>query len=327
MKSVVVILIAALALPDAPAQAPCVIVTTQDGRRLEALSRRDEGQVLRLETIFGPLAFPARRVAKSAPDTTTVESPDFRHVTTTAWLRIVSDLQPDRHELIVDRLEGFANYMAAAYELDASRCGQRPYTVRAYRSRQDFKNAQSRLAPTISALKGQAFGEGVTGFFSPGLGEVHFWDGAVHDGGERMELAQHEVAHLFNHLFSQSGGIAIPVWFEEGTATYFSRVVALESAGTEVLREPDDHPAHLDTLGREIDAGAVYGNRELRAVPYATFHGREYGWGWGLIRHLRRGNHWPRLLTVLRKNGGAGEDFVHAFGFRSDEHFDRRWHE
>jgi tetratricopeptide (TPR) repeat protein len=70
-------------------------------------------------------------------------------------------------------------------------------------------------------------------------------------------------------------------------------------------------------------------------VPWETFHGREYSWGWALVRFFRqhgKGGGWGALLEHLRTIGpGAVTDseerrFLEALGFRDSAAFDAAWH-
>ncbi|MHC4860830.1 MAG: tetratricopeptide repeat protein, partial [Planctomycetota bacterium] len=85
----------------------------------------------------------------------------------------------------------------------------------------------------------------------------------------------------------------------------------------------------------DLDAGRPMGNRELRSVPYATFYGREYAWGWALVRFLRRdeaGRRWKPFIKFMRTVSGVPPSdsecrrFLRAVGFRDDAALDLAWH-
>ncbi|MHC4959187.1 MAG: hypothetical protein ACYTGN_12530 [Planctomycetota bacterium] len=146
-------------------------------------------------------------------------------------------------------------------------------------------------------------------------------------------MAKHETTHLLNHLMRKQLAIKTPSWFEEGAATYFSMFVA---TGGKADMEPEDHPGALAQVVGGIETGAALSSRELRGVGYAAFLGRQYSWGWALIRFCRRhknGRRWPELLKYLRTVSGGGgvtdseeRRFLKAVGFKSSDAFDDAWH-
>ena len=101
-------------------------------------------------------------------------------------------------------------------------------------------------------------------------------------------MALHETAHLLNHLFSTATGVRFPVWFEEGTATYFQMFVP-------GMAEPEVNLAALTIVIGAIEAGDGMTSEALRSVPYAKFYSYEYAWGWALVHYLR---HFDRRTSV-----------------------------
>lgn len=325
MRVLAVLVLAAVAL--------AAELRLEDGRRLFGTAvRRDEAGAV-LETIFGRLRVPADRLAGSrTAERTAKRAPEQARVTKTRWFAIESDLTDARARLYADQLDAFFDWMVGVYELDRERVLRAaPYSMRVFRRRADFKELQGRIAPDIER-KGKAFAEGVAGFYSFGHGRIFLWDAEGSYGGVHLEVAKHETTHLLNDLLAAQQAIRVPTWFEEGSATYFSTYVA---TGGPATGEPEDHPAALAQVIGEIESGHPLTSRELRGVGWASFLGRQYSWGWALIRFCRqhdRGKPWPRLLEYLRTVGGEGvtdseeRRFLKAVGFKSSRAFDEAWH-
>ena len=239
-----------------------------DGRVLfgRAIQRGKEGATL--ETVFGGLAVPKEALAKSGTEPRRTKAPRERtRILKTRWLEIENDLSPERERLYADQLDTFFDWMITIYALDRARVRRDAlYGMRVFKRRRDFKKLQAEIAPGIEN-KGQAFAEGVSGFYSPGHGKIFMWDAEGAHGGVQLEVAKHETAHLLNHLLSGQQALKIPTWFEEGTATYFSMAMALP--GKKPL-DPEDHPGALAQVIGEIEGGRAYGARELRSPERAT---------------------------------------------------------
>lgn len=296
-----------------------------DGRRLPILGRTLEKGNWRIDTVVGELVVPATRLELRTDDPE-VEPTGQLRLSTGPLLLVESDLDGERHQQLATGLEAFARRLVDHYRLKKKDLVGAPYRVRAWRRRAGFKAAQERLAPAISRLKGRGFGEGVAGFYAPDLGEVHFWDGGSGRVGARLEQAQHEVTHLFNHLLAGAlGRAAMPVWFEEGTAVYFSTAIAEEAPQAGELAEPMIHEASAMEVIGDLEADRAYGLEDLLAVPYERFQGREYSWSWALIRQLRaleKGAVWSRLLDWLATGESGG--IARVVG-KDLPGFERRW--
>ena len=139
------------------------------------------------------------------------------------------------------------------------------------------------MAPGIEN-KGQAFAEGVAGFYSQRHGCIFMWDAEGMQGATQLEVAKHETTHLLNSLLAKQIAINVPTWFEEGAATYFSMSIALPGGN---VPEPRDHAGALAEVIGEIEAGKAYAARGIRSVSWNAFLGREYSWGWALVRFFR----------------------------------------
>jgi len=319
------------ALTIAHAQKSRALLRLADGRVLYGtdVERSEKRAVLR--TDFGVLVVPREQLAKGT-STTAPPMPKER-VTKTRWLEITHDLSEARAKLYADQLDTFFDWMVKVYDLDLDRTRSgAPYKMRVYRKRRDFKELQARIAPGIDQ-KGNAFAEGVAGFYSRGHGRIFLWDAEGAYGGVHLEVAKHETAHLLNDLLARQIGIRLPTWFEEGAATYFSSFVAMGEAGVE---EPEDHPgAYAQVLG-EIESGQGMRSRALRSVKWGQFLGRQYSWGWAQVRyfrHAKKGRLWLPLLKYLRTIAplGAVSDseerhFLKMAGAKTSEKFDAEWH-
>ena len=324
MRYALTLLLLAIAARAEPATPQ---VHLKDGRVLYGLSSKRAKAEVVLQTAFGPLRVPADAVGDG---TSPPPAPPSLRTRTTRWLAIEHDLADDRGELYADQLDAFFEWMVGVYGLDRDRVAAgAPYRLRVFRRREDFKRLQRDVAPDIGQ-KGQAFAEGVAGFYAPGLGRIYLWDAEGSYGGFHLEVAKHEATHLLNDLLSRQAGLRMPTWFDEGSATYFSMFVP--GAGP----EPEDHPgAYAQVLG-ELDAGRAPTSRELRGVRWENFLGREYSWGWALVRFLRRtggGARWPAVLAALREGAPMGpvgdaeeQRFLAAAGFASSAAFDEAWH-
>ncbi|MHC5052871.1 MAG: tetratricopeptide repeat protein, partial [Planctomycetota bacterium] len=135
-----------------------------------------------------------------------------------------------------------------------------------------------------------------------------------------------------NHLMARQFSLKIPNWFEEGAATYFSMYIAL---GGKTTSEPEDHPGALAQVVGEIEGGKPMTSRALREVAWEDFLGRQYSWGWALVRffrHHKSGRRWPHLLKHLRtidRNSVTDSEerrFLKAVGFKSSTSLDKAWH-
>ena len=310
------------------AQDPGARLPLADGRVLHGKSVRKSGKNMILETVFGRLDVPRALMASGKVRKKTPE-PKTR-IKKTRWLEIESDLSPARAQLYADSLDTFFDWMVRVYDLDAKRLTP-PYRMRVFRRRADFKALQKEIAPGIDE-KGQAFAEGVAGFYSPAHGRIFLWDVEGGHDGVFLEVAKHETTHLLNSLLSRQSAIRIPTWFEEGAATYFSMSMALPGKKVD---EPPDHPGALAQVVGEIEGEKPYKGRDLRSVGWAKFLGREYSWSWGMVRFLRQhkgGKLWKELLKHLRTiSGGAVTDseerrFLKMAGFRDSAAFDKAWH-
>lgn len=310
------------------------LVHLRDGRVLYGRKVARTGGDVVLRTDFGTLRIPADALAGNRTTARPVEKPPETRTTKTKWLAILSDLSDERAKLYADQLDGFFDWMIRVYHLDVKRVQLGvPYQMRVFRRRDDFKELQARVAPGIEA-KGQAFAEGVAGFFSPGDMTVYMWDAEGAHGGVHLEVAKHETTHLLNTLLARQIAIRLPVWFEEGSATYFSTFIATPGGAA---REPEDHPGAFAQVIGDLEGNHAMASRALRSVTWAKFRGREYAWGWALVRYLRRlhgGKTWPKLLEFLRTvaPGGPVSDseerrFLDAVGFRKSKAFDEAWHE
>jgi len=305
-----------------PAQA---LAHLKDGRVLYGRALRGRT----LDTDFGPLVLPKEALAGRGTAPPPPPPPEVRTLKT-RWLEIECDLSPERAQLYADQLDAFFDWMLKVYALDVDRVRRdAPYGMRVFRRREDFKRLQREIAPDM-AKKGQAFAEGVAGFYSPGHGRIFLWDVEGAYGGFHLEVAKHETTHLLNDLMARQLALALPTWFEEGAATYFSMFVA----GTGP--EPEDHPGAYATVLGDLDAGRPYRSRDLRSVKWEAFLGREYAWGWAQVRFFRHhagGRRWPELLDYLRTiSGGPVTDseerrFLKAAGFKASDALDARWHQ
>jgi len=302
-----------------------------DGRVLFGRRIRRGGKTVVLETDFGPLSIPADRVGVKG--TVARKPPPIRRAIQTRWLRIECDLSEARARLYADQLDAFFDWMIRVYDLDLKRVRRdAPYRLHLYRRRADFKKVQAEVAPAIER-KGKGFAEGVAGFYSSSAGGIYMWDAEGARGGVHLGVAKHETTHLLNHLMARQFGLRVPSWFEEGTATYFSMYVAL---GGKTTGEPPDHSGALAQVVGEIEGGGPMTNRALRDVAWEDFLGRQYSWGWALVRffrHHRDGRRWPHLLKHLRTIGRGGvtdseeRRFLKAAGFRKSETLDKAWHD
>jgi tetratricopeptide (TPR) repeat protein len=301
-----------------------------DGRVIVGKRVQRGQKIVILETDFGPLKIPKERLAETG--TVTRKPPPKRRAIQTRWLLIECDLSEARAKLYADQLDAFFDWMIRVYDLDLKRVRRdAPYRMFLYRRRGDFKKVQAEVAPAIER-KGKGFAEGVAGFYSSGAGAIYMWDAEGARGGVHLGVAKHETTHLLNHLMARQFGLNIPSWFEEGSATYFSMYIAL---GGKTTGEPPDHPGALARVVGEIDGGKPMTSRELRAVRYENFLGRQYSWGWGLVRffrHHKSGKRWARLLKHLRTISRSGvtdseeRRFLKAAGFRSSDALDKVWH-
>jgi tetratricopeptide (TPR) repeat protein len=328
-----VVLAAALC---ATAGAAPATVTLTDGRVLRGRNLTTGNERLVLDTAFGPLTIP--RSAVGGDERRTTDAPPqrprgSRRETKTKWFVIESDLSDARAKLYADQLDGFFDWMTKVFDIEPKAAARRaPYRAFVYTSREDFKKVQNDVAPGIAASKGSAFGEGVAGFFSPASFRLYLWDVEGESGESNLMVAKHETTHLLNQLLSETHAIKLPQWFNEGGATYFE-VCTVTGAGAS---EPDDEPGALGTVVDEIESGKPMTAREIRSVGYDKFLGREYCWGWALVRWFRKyqgGKKWPALLAHLRTVGsGEGvsdsEDkrFLASVAFKDDESFDKQWH-
>jgi tetratricopeptide (TPR) repeat protein len=324
------LLLALVAAPDAAQP----LVHLRDGRVLYGRKVARTGGHVVLQTDFGVLRVPADALAGNRTTARPAEKPPETRTTRTKWLEIVSDLSDERAKLYADQLDGFFDWMIRVYALDVKRVRQDvPYRMRVFRRRDDFKELQARVAPGIEA-KGQAFAEGVAGFFSPADMTVYMWDAEGAYGGVHLEVAKHETTHLLNTLLARQIAIRLPTWFEEGSATYFSTFIATPGGAA---REPEDHPGAFAQVIGDLDGNHPLKSRALRSVKWANFRGREYAWGWALVRYLRRlhgGKTWPKLLEFLRTIAPTGpvsdseeRRFLDTVGFRKSDAFDEAWHE
>ena len=151
-------------------------------------------------------------------------------------------------------------------ELDRDRLKRdAPYRMQVYRRRKDFKKVQAEVAPGIEN-KGQAFAEGVAGFYSQGHKCIFMWDAEGMQGATQLEVAKHETTHLLNSLLARQIAINVPTWFEEGAATYFSMAIALPGGN---VPEPRDHAGALAEVVGEIESGKPYTGRGIRSVSCA----------------------------------------------------------
>jgi len=322
------LLLLGLLLAAASAEPTQALLQLKDGRLLYGRAVEKHAKEVLLKTDFGTLRIGASEIAdKSAPAPPPL--PPLR-TDRTRWLSIEHDLPDDRARLYADQLDAFFEWMVSVYALDRERVERGvPYGVRVFRRREDFKRFQRENAPDIER-KGKAFAEGVEGFYSQAHGKLFLWDAEGSFGGFHLEVAKHETTHLLNDLLAQQLALRLPTWFDEGAATYFSMFVA--GAGP----EPEDHPgAAAEVLG-DIDSNHAMKCRELRSVPWELFYGREYSWGWALVRFFRqhaKGAHWPALLDYLKTiSGGPVSDseerrFLDAGGFKSSEDFDKAWYD
>jgi len=334
LATTAVLALGALVVAARVAAEPAVVVKLADGRRIPGNElRTGPGKDQTLDTVFGPLVIPR----SSLRDGTTREAPEIerppeqRRVTKSRWFVIENDLTDSRAALYRDQLDTFFDWMIGVYALDRKRLEQRaPFRAFVYRKRADFKRVQDEVAPGIAASKGQGFAEGVAGFFSPGQFATYLWDAEGGRGSAHLGVAKHETTHMLNALMAQQHALQIPVWFEEGAATYFSAATLSGNA-----KEPDDHPGALATVVDELERDKGMGNRELRSVPYATFYSREYSWGWALVRFLRhhkKGALWKPVLERLRSGGrGPPSDsynkrFLKTVRFKTDAKLDEAWH-
>ncbi len=306
-----------------------------DGRVIRGTKLRKEKDAVVLETVFGPLRVPNALLQPPKPDPQAAPTnpndnalPDAPRVTTSRWIKLESDLSLARTRTYHDMLDAFVERMIEIYELDKRRVAKRaPFHVLVWRSKDDFKAVQDRIAPGIAALKGKEFAEATAGFYSPGEDKVYMWD-ARGMWGDHPTVALHEVCHLVNTRLSAATGVRFSQWFEEGSAMYFQMFVP----GTS---EPDLNLSALATVTEAIEAGTPMGNRELRSVSYADFKGYEYAWGWALVQFLRRhegGKHWKPLLKFQRTaSAGAPGDsengrFLKAIKYENDAKLNEAWH-
>jgi len=308
-----------------------------DGRVLHGHRATRDGKVVRLKTAFGTLVVPADKLAGTGTDARSgPPAADAVRVRKTKWLLIESDLSEERAKLYADQLDSFFDWMVKVYALDLDRTRRdAPYRMRVFRRRADFKRTQREVAPGIDK-KGKAFAEGVAGFYAARLGRIFLWDAEGARGGIHLEVAKHETTHLLNHLLAQQRALKVPTWFEEGAATYFSMFVAVGAGAGAGASEPEDHPGAITRVVGEIEARTALQNRALRGVGWAKFLGREYSWGWAMVRffrHHKKGRRWPELLDFLRTIDPRGnvtdsEDrrFLKAAGFKSNDAFDKAWH-
>ena len=220
-------------------------------------------------------------------------------------------------------------WIASVYALDEKRLQKSaPFGVTVFRSRLDFQRRQREVAPEIAAMKGSGYAEGLAGFYSPKDHHIWMWDADADTRSSLPEVAYHEMTHWMNDLV-RAGKPQFPVWFEEGSATYFQTY-------TPGVTEPEPNLGALRTVLEELDAGTGYTGRQLRSIPYARFYSREYCWGCSFVSFARRaegGRLWPRLLEYLEKAGsgptGDAEEhrLLEALHFASDEALDQAWHE
>ncbi|MHC4819719.1 MAG: tetratricopeptide repeat protein, partial [Planctomycetota bacterium] len=306
-------------------------IQLDDGRVLHGKRVHRGQKIVVLETDFGPLSIPKERLGVSG--TVVRKPPPKRREIKTRWLLIECDLSEARARLYADQLDAFFDWMIRVYDLDLKRVRRdAPYKMFLYRRRADFKKVQAEVAPAIER-KGKGFAEGVAGFYSSAAGAIYMWDAEGGRGGVHLGVAKHETTHLLNHLMSRQFSLRIPNWFEEGAATYFSMYIAL---GGKTTSEPDDHPGALAQVVGEIEGGKPMTSRALREVAWEDFLGRQYSWGWGLVRffrHHRSGRRWPHLLKHLRTIGRSGvtdseeRRFLKAVGFKSSDALDKAWHQ
>jgi hypothetical protein len=333
MKRTATIRIAALLLltgllgPAALAGRGDVYLDLPDGRKVPGTRITRSGSFVTLTTAFGQLRVPRTLIDVSRPKVLR-HAPKERYERRTNWFRIDCDLTAERAALYANELDAYFEWLIGIYGMDRKRLKKRaPFPVHVYRMRADFKRVQDEVAPGISESKGSGFAEGVAGFHS-GKG-TYLWDAEGAHGGTHLEVGKHEVTHLLNSHFASMTGVRFPVWFEEGTATYFEAAVSFGG------REPEDNPAALATVLGDLSSGRAYANRALRGVPYSKFHGREYSWGWAMVRWLRRdrdGRRWKPFLEFMKTaSGGAPSDsengrFLKAIGFKKDAALDEAWH-
>ncbi len=324
-RRALVVLLLLAATHAGPAQP---LLALKDGRVLHGRSVERYAKESVLKTDFGKLRVPASELAGRS--TAPPAPPPTVRTEKTRWLAIEHDLPEDRARLYADQLDAFFEWMVGIYALDRDRVAQgAPYRVKVFRHREEFKRFQREHAPDIEK-KGKAFAEGVAGFYSPGEGRLFLWDAEGSEGGFHLEVAKHETTHLLNDLMAKQLALSLPTWFDEGSATYFSMFIA--GAGP----EPEDHPGAAAQVLGDLDAGKPMGSRELRSVPWESFHGREYSWGWAQVRFFRqhaKGARWQPLLEHLRTiSAGPVTDseerrFLEAAGFGGSPEFDAAWHD
>lgn len=320
------ILGAALSVPAA-AGAKSAFLELPDGRRVRGLEKRTQAGAVVLETAFGPLRVPNSLLrpphGKVRPQEALPPRGSLRK-TTSKWFEIESDLAASRVRKYHEALDAFLPSMITTYGLDRKQVLARaPYRLTIYRSHADFKRVQEEKAPGIEAAKGKGFAEGVAGWYSGN--HIYMWD---YEGSsdEYPNTALHEMTHWLNTMLT---GTRFPVWFEEGSATYFEMF-------TPAAEEPEPNLAALGTVVGAIRSGHPMTNLHLRSIAYAKYRGYEYAWGWAAVSFLRRYHHgalWKPLLKYIRAaSSGApsaseNKRFLKAVGFRSMEAFDDVWWE
>ena len=161
-----------------------------------------------------------------------------------------------------------------------------------------------------SAAELRAYHDTADGFFASGVERDYI---VLHAGPASNRVVFHEFVHL---VLSRSA-VTLPLWFEEGTAEFYS---TLEAAGDRI-RAGEPIPSHLATLqsGRRLTAA------ELTAIdsqsPEYTERDRSsmfYAESWALVHMLNLSPGWrdgmAGFILALSAGRAIPEAFESAFG-------------
>lgn len=323
--TLVVVLVAAIRSADAQS------VALKDGRVVRGTAVEPAPSGVTVETAFGRIAVPQHAIAKRPADAkvTPERAASGWRTIETRWFTLRTDVSDARVRAYRDVIDPFGDRMRDAYAFPRGFVDRTPKCrFELYRSRADFKRRQARVAAGIERQRGRGFAEGIAGFYSPKLRAVICWDTGGAEGDADLEVARHEIVHYFNHCRSVIEGRENPSWFEEGTATYFST----PWVGPVRRSAPELHAPSLFLVHSDLAGDRPYGLAALLGRSYGEFLGREYAWGWALVRFLRTtrgGKVWPRVLKTLRGADATPSGvrrFLKAVRYPDVARFERAWY-
>ncbi|MEM1185091.1 MAG: hypothetical protein AAGI53_08805 [Planctomycetota bacterium] len=239
---------------------------------------------------------------------TLVETPNFRLHTTL------------RHGLLRDRFPRFAEYAMIHYSsyLTALPMPEQPLRTFVLANRQQWAELTQRLTGTAA----QTFLQIERGGFAFNSQAV-YWDIGPHD---TLQIAAHEGWHQYTQAVFN---VPLPVWLEEGLATYFAGFTWDPNSPANNPRpifRPWSNPERFDTLrtiasqGRLVPLQDLLNSRPqdlIRTSSDSTLG--YYAQVWALAHFLAEGadgRYRPELQRLLREHasGKALETLLDALG-------------